>query len=720
MKAIKTFFTLCATIICVTLFSQNAAAQDNFEHYAHVSVVPEKQNVTPGETIKLATIIDLADHWHVYWRNPGDSGLPVDIQWTAPKGFEIGDITWPVPDKIVYDILANYGYFKRVVFTQDLTIPANMPAGKIELKEKINLLVCNEICVPESYTIPITLNDPAAPQANNDALFQTEAKEKLPQKLTGDFSFSSNKKNLIIRLENVDTKSLKIGKNDTLEFFPRDYGIIMHAQAPTFSYDENSISLTQARGDQPLDDFDVLPGLLVIRKNGDKSSAGYAITLKANGKSLKNSASAAAPQTPENKTPLPKIKTANMTTLTALLFAFLGGLVLNLMPCVFPVLSMKALSLVKMKGKEIALARKHGLAYTGGVVLSFLAVGGMLLLLKDAGESIGWGFQLQNPMVIGLLAYVLFTIGLNLIGLFDIGTNMGNVGQKLTQGQGLSQSFFTGILATVVATPCTAPFMGAALGFAIIQPAPIALGIFTALGLGLATPYLVLSCVPATQKILPKPGAWMNTFKQFLAFPMFASAIWLVWVLDQQSGAFGIFLVLMGMLSIAFCVWLTHHKTSGILKAVNMLVLVICVLIPPISLTYLKTVETAPQIIEKSMEHLSKPFSYSALDDALSSDDPVFVEMTAAWCITCKFNHAVALNVQSTKKLFTEKNIRYLIGDWTNNDQEITNYLSEFDRNGVPLYVFYGKRDPQTGKRPEPKILPQVLTPGLVQDYVTK
>jgi len=310
-------------------------------------------------------------------------------------------------------------------------------------------------------------------------------------------------------------------------------------------------------------------------------------------------------------------------------------------------------------------------------------------------------------MVVGALAYLLFALGLNLMGFFEFGTRFANMGGKLTAKSGLTGSFFTGVLATLVATPCTAPFMGAAMGFALVQTPAISLLIFAALGFGLALPYLLLAYLPPLRKILPRPGPWMSVFKQLLAFPMFASAIWLVWVVGEQIGVNGIFQVLLGMISIAFAVWLIHLQVLYGKRLWLSIIIGFFVALPFIILPQRDYVGTG--------EFKSEEFSQEALNKALEGDEPVFVEMTAAWCITCKINHAIAINVESTKKLFSEKKIRYFIGDWTNSKAEITSYLEAFNRNGVPLYIYYGPREKHSGKRPDPKILPQVLTPSIVE-----
>ena len=691
-------------------------ADEELERYAEATIIAERTAIHPADEITLAIDIKLAPHWHVYWKNPGDSGLPVRIEWDAPEGFEIGDIQWPTPDKISYDILVNYGYYNQTVLLQTLKTPDTLPEGKITLTATVNMLVCNDICIPETSTVSIDLNNPDDLDTDNSALIQ-DAYSKIAKPINGAFLYSDSEKILHLSLTPEDRTLLNEATTENLEFFPLDWGIINHLAMPNVQIEDGVIAIDHERGDQAFTEITEMKGLLVI-KGEQGQNQGFAITALPE-KSANTPAVTINKNNVETAPVTKDIQASKTTWFSALYLALFGGLILNLMPCVFPILSMKALSLVKMNDKENKEARTHGLAYTFGVVLSFLAIGGILLILKEAGTVVGWGFQLQNPMIVGILAYLLFVIGLNLIGFFEFKSSFGNVGNKLTQGHSLSSSFFTGTLATVVATPCTAPFMGAAMGFALTQPAFVSMSIFAALGFGLALPYLVLSYVPQFRRILPKPGAWMDVFKQFLSFPIFASSIWLIWVLSQQSGSYGVLLVLLGMLAIAFCVWLSHLKSKGIARRLTGTLFVLCMFLPIFSLSYIKDTHQNASSSQKAY-NFGEPFSPEKLSELLEGDEPVFVEMTAAWCITCKVNHAIAINIDATKTLFEENNVQYLIGDWTSNDDTITQYLQAFGRNGVPIYVFYGKRDINTGKRPEAELLPQVLTAATLQKTIAK
>lgn len=629
-------------------FAAQAAGQPS-EPLVKFRLLPERGQVAAGEEIWIGIEQSIAPQWHTYWKNPGDSGIATRIAWTMPAGFEVGDVRWPVPEKIPYPPLLNYGYEKNAVLLQKLRVPDDLPPGPATLKADMEVLVCKEECIPEYASLSVVLNDPAAGETDN-APFLAAALDRTPVAADWPAAFGEENGNLVLTLAPPGDFSC----GGEMVIFPADWGMVDNAAPARVDADAGKIVLTQKRGERPLSELE-RAGFVVSCKTGDDPARGVELIAQNAANAAANGGAVPA---------IPGVSDSEKTEkiLPALLFALLGGLILNLMPCVFPVLSIKALSLVKTAEKSPALARLHGLSYTAGVVLSFVLIAAALIALKAGGAQIGWGFQLQNPYITGGLAVLLLLIGLNLAGVFELKNPFGNLGGKLAAGGGLSGSFFTGVLATLVATPCTAPFMAGAIAYALLQPAYVALVVFAALGTGLALPYLLLSFIPALRNRLPRPGRWMETFRRVLSVPMFLAALWLLWVLAQQ--------------------------------------------IP------------AAQGRAAHNEGLGRPYSEQALKTALEGSEPVFVEMTAAWCITCKVNHAVAINVPSTRALFADMKIVYLVGDWTNEDPVITKFLGDYGRSGVPLYVFYGPRDSGTGERPDPKILPQVLTPGIVQRHI--
>ncbi len=712
---------LLLVTLCIASIATHARAQETEpEHYVDVRVIPQTDTVKPGETIDLAIEYVIYPHWHLYWKNPGDSGIPIKNTWTMPEGAEIGDIQWPLPEKILVEPLANYGYKDKVTLLQTLKLPETLPGGPLTLSAKVDMLVCNDVCIPETANVQTTLNGGGTEASDNRAVIDA-ARALMPAPLPGTHTFTQEDGKLVTTFKPENAYILKDIQIETAEFFPVEWGVINHFPAPENALTPDGIlTVKQERSDTKLETIKILGGVLTW-KDAQGTYKGYAIEAAPIG--ITPAQSQTNVQSINTATPseqAPPIQKPELTTYAAaLLFAFLGGLILNLMPCVFPVISMKALSLAKLSGKEKKEARAHGLSYTAGVILSFMIIGMMLVFLKSAGSAIGWGFQLQNPVVVATLAYVLFLVGLNLMGFFEIGSGLGNIGSKLTNKHSLAGSFFTGTLATIVATPCMAPFMAAALGYALVQSAAVALSIFIALGFGLAFPYLLLCYIPAARKFLPKPGAWMNTFKQFLAFPMFAFAIWLVSILAQQAGPEGVFMVLLGMLFLSMAVWLSHFKklcSCGIMARTPLL---ICLFLSLLSLYAVAHIPTAGAV-QTAEGAFGETYSPKKLTSLLEGKDPVFVEMTAAWCITCKVNHRLAIDIDSTRKAFKDANVQYLIGDWTNYDKDITTYLEQFGRNGVPVYVFYGAPDQATGKRPDPVLLPQILTPGIMHATVMR
>ena len=694
------------------------------EQNVFIEVYLQQDQVKGKETIPVIIEQIIRPEWHTYWKNPGDSGEPLRANWELPEGFALSDISWPTPQKLPFDPLMNYGYENGVFLYQELLIPESIPEGEINIDVRFDILVCKEICIPESVEKTITLNgqQETSDHTVKPIKFFREALSYMPIKAeahgwTADIG--ENNGNLVLNiLGDINEPNLQ---KHIVEFFPYEYGVVDNPSPPSVSYENNQIILTQKRGEFSFDRIENLGGVLVLedKRSGDRFGYELKPTLSDNIATANTEPSTETKTEEASSTETTDFDVSSVGLGQALLFALIGGLILNLMPCVFPVLSMKVLSLSKISEKSKQEAQLHGMAYTAGIIVSFLAIAGLLIALKAGGSGIGWGFHLQNPVVILLLAYLFFAIGLNLSGFFEIGTRLMGIGQG-SQSSGLRGSFMTGVLATVVATPCTAPFMAAALGYALVQPAYIALLIFGTLGLGLALPYLLVSFVPALQKAMPRPGTWMVTFKELLAFPMFATVIWLLSVLSSQVGMNGIAFPLMGLLGISFAIWLHKHAgQSKDLKKIFLTILALLTLGSSLFFTIYK-VQTFEMSKEKPMPELGISYSETALEDALKTEHPVFVEMTAAWCVTCKVNHYRAIGIPETVSIMKERDIIFMIGDWTNYDAEITKYLNKFGRNGVPIYIYYGRPDPETGKRPDPEMLPQILSPDIIAEALDR
>lgn len=725
-------FLIILTVLLAPLsWAHQAFAQEAAQNHVRLTVTPEFTQIEPGATLFVAIRQDLDEGWHTYWHNPGDSGEPPRIRWHLPEGFSEGPLHWPVPVRIPFGPLTNYGYEGQVTLLQEIRAPAAaLPAGPLEIAADIDILVCKDICIPEYHKAAFTLNDGST--VENSAII-TEAMNLMPVEVDWPASYSAEGNEFILDLA-VQLPGLltKDGGRMKFDILPFEWGVIANPAETRVGRAEERllrVVLRKERGERPLENLGSLAALVTYENLDDGTRHALQISAEPDPAWLAQAQAApadaepvdlitAAPETASAPAAQPAPAPAPQTGFAAaILFALIGGLILNLMPCVFPILSMKALGLVKMNEKSANTARLHGIAYTGGILACFAAIAALLIVLQSGGAQIGWGFQLQNPLVVLLLAYLLFVLGLNLSGFYEFGGSLANLGGKWGAKAGLAGSFFTGILATIVATPCTAPFMGVAMGYALTQPPAVSLTVFLALGLGLALPYLTLSFFPALRRALPKPGPWMAVFRELLAFPLYASAIWLIWVYSQQTGPVALLYALSGFVGISFAVWIFRYAPAQGAGRLAMRGLAILVLLTVLLISLGESLKphTPPQEQAQQGAQSFTAARYAALQ---AGDGPLFVNMTAAWCITCKVNERVALDTDTVKSLFAAENIAYLKGDWTSQNPEITEYLSRYGRNGVPLYVFYGPRDGGSGARPAPVVLPQLLTTAIVTQTI--
>lgn len=637
--------------------------------------------VTPGDATWLALSLDMPKDWHTYWLNPGDTGMPVSVTLDAAEGITLGPIHWPAPERIEIAGLVNYGYHGNLLLLLPLELSEHVVPGNTPLRVTANWLVCKDICIPESADF--TLNLPVQTDVA-DALpprFKV-ALDALPAMLKTTARYHFDTERLWIELP-ISEKVREI-------FFVTES--LASTARPTISHREAYVSASFEVGSTPTTEG--AKGVAILADGRALQFSAVHDAALEHGRGSVNINGKRLTDTDTNTVTAPPL-----TLPLALILAFLGGMVLNLMPCVLPVLSLKILGLTKKAGISRRAAAMQGLAYTAGVLVSFLAVAGALIALQHGGAALGWGYQLQSPMFVLGLASVIFTVGLNLSGVFTVPSVLGQVGQKSAAQETLFGSFLTGVLATLVATPCTAPFMASAIGFALTLPPVAALAVFAALGLGLALPYLLVSLFPALRRWLPKPGHWMETFRQFLAFPMYATAAWLLWVLATQAGPDALALGLALILLIALLAWRSQHATTRARK----LVLVVALLF--IGGGILAQVRGMEAPAPMALEH--EVFSESRLAELRAAGTPVFVNATANWCITCKVNERMALSRSSVRAHFAKQGIVMLVADWTNRDAAIGAYLAQFGRSGVPTYVYY----PPQGN---PVLLPQLLTPAQV------
>jgi thiol:disulfide interchange protein/DsbC/DsbD-like thiol-disulfide interchange protein len=681
--------------------SGNVVATDNVK--AHL--VSEVSSIAPGQSFWVALEFNIRDGWHTYWRNPGDSGQATSLKWQLPPGFAAGDIVWTTPHRFELPPLVNYGYAKHAVHLVQITAPKDLKAGTpVALSAKASWLVCSDVCIPEDADLQIKLpatGEMGAADPAEAALF-AGARSELPVTEPALTTARIQNGQLIIALGKEWGATLPQIKS--LAFFPYDEGGIEYAAPQTMTRNKGAVELALKLGDQPPKAGSIRGVLLATEQSGSDTvtvpmEIGADFSVAAGGRGANEAAD-------KSETSLPVL----------LLLAILGGLILNLMPCVFPVLSIKAMGLVEQAKKHPAIVRTKGVVFAAGVIGSMLCLAAALLALRAGGEQIGWGFQLQSPLFVTLMVYLLLAVGLNLSGVFEVGGSLAGIGDGLTQGDGYRASFFTGVLTTLVATPCTAPFMAAAVGAALTKPPVVALCIFAALGFGLSLPYLLLSFAPWLRRILPKPGAWMDTLKQVFAFPIYASAAWLLWVLAQEASSIGLGAALAGAILIALAAWAYQKsKSSGAGGRVTALVTatlaVLLAIILPVRFAGVAAASTGVAAGSAHSADEWKPYDAAQVSKLNAAGRPLLVNFTASWCLTCLVNERNAFTDAAVQEIFRRKGVTLMKGDWTNRDPAITQALAAFGRAGVPLYVVYNSKPGSS----DPVILPQLLTASAVQ-----
>jgi len=665
--------------------------------------------ITPGKQVWLGLQLAHQPEWHTYWKNAGDSGLPTQLEWQLPAGISAGEIVWPTPKKIPIGTLANYGYEGTVLLPVPVTVSAGFDAAQLDVKLKASWLVCKKECIPQEGEFAISLPVKSSTAASSSLFQQGFAATPLSLPAAGSqIEVSGN----AIKVSIGGLPAALHGK--TLAFFPETGGVIEPAgtwqQAWQGALWTAQLPLSGQRTESPrlMPLVVALDAPTALTDNANPSA--FRIEAPVKGEwppvaaavqispaleaALKANASAGETPVLANQG-----SSASIGLWAALLGALLGGMILNLMPCVFPVLAIKVTGFVNVKSQASRVAA--GLAYSAGVVLSFVVLGALLLGLRAAGEQLGWGFQLQTPAVVAGLAVLFTLIGLNLAGLFEVGSFLPDRVASLQAKNPSVDSFLSGVLASAIASPCTAPFMGASLGYALGLPAFQALAIFAAIGIGMALPYMAVSMVPAVARALPRPGPWMVTFKQLMAFPMFATVAWLVWVLGQQSGIDGAGSLLGLLVLMALVLWALSLKGSGRRVIATF----------SIALSVVTAWAIAPNVI-KLRENGTLPAEQASgwqawepgrVDQLTAQGKNVFVDFTAAWCITCQYNKKTTLSDAAVLADLKAKNVVLLRADWTRRDPAVTAALAQLGRNGVPVYVIY------TQGRP-PVVLSEILS----------
>jgi thiol:disulfide interchange protein len=711
---------LCAALLAASFFLPAAG----FAQAGGKSVVTSErvraelmahapEGIAPGKKVWVGLQLAHQPHWHTYWKNSGDSGLPTQLEWTLPPGVVAGDIAWPLPRKIPIGNLANYGYEGTVLLPVPLTItPEFKPAllgGDMEVKLKAQWLVCKTECIPEDgeFTLKVPVRSTTA--LNGAAFDAALAAQPRPVVAGTRGTVTESVARVAGDAIELSVQDLPVAlRGKKLEFFPETPEVIETAAQWTQTWNGATwtarVPLSPQRSASP----SVIPVVLAVDGQGYRAelkvlgtwppvaaAAGVSPALEA---ALRGNAGGTG--TP----PAP----ASTTLVAALVGALLGGLILNLMPCVFPILAIKVVAFTRhaddRRGHRVA-----GLAYTAGVIASFAALGALMLALRAAGEQLGWGFQLQSPLVVAALAALFTLIGLNLAGLFEFGGVLPSSVASLEARHPVANAFLSGVLAVAIASPCTAPFMGASLGFAIGLPAVEALLVFAFIGIGMALPYLAASWVPAVARLLPRPGAWMETFRRLMAFPMFATVAWLVWVLGQQSGIDGAGALLVLLVAMSMVVWAftLRGRARTVITAISLASLGLLAWAAGPNITKLPPAQQLAAAEAGGWQ----PWEPGRVDQILASGQPVFVDFTAAWCVTCQYNKKTTLSRDDVIADLSAKKVALLRADWTRRDPAITAALAQLGRNGVPVYVFYA-----AGKAPV--VLSEVLSAAEVRSAI--
>ncbi len=665
-------------------------------------LVPDNELPQDQPLIEGGLYFELEPGWHIYWQNAGDSGEPPHIHWTLPKGIDTTPMNFPAPKRLPLGPLMDFGYEDQVVFPFGFLVSKSVKPGPVVLQARVDWLVCREVCIPGKAELDKTvevvrsqpaMSTPASPDQELILQFIRQLPQALPSSDTAVFQPTPTGFRLAVSTGQRETQA---------EFFPEDENILDNPAPQKLTPTPKGLFLDLKKDANLTANPAKLNGVIELSGGRNYEIAALPSTI-----------------TPAISGLLPCGTNALAGSQLALLrivgLAFLGGLLLNLMPCVFPVLFLKGLALCQSGTEERHKLRVHGFVYAVGILVSFWALVALLLALRAAGATLGWGFQFQSPVFLSLMAGLLFFLGLSLAGQFEIGLTLTSAGGSLAAKQGYAGSFFTGVLAVVVATPCTAPFMGAAIGYALAQPAGVTFAVFTALALGLAAPYVALTLQPAWTRLLPRPGAWMDILKQAISVPIFATAIWLAWVIATAYGSALLAALLASFLLLAIAGWfLGRWPAKRWATAVAALVLLVVVAACVVTPKEFAPAPTQPSSGGTAAGSVWQPWSSDAVQHSLAAGRPVFVDFTASWCLSCQVNERVALDRPEVTQAFSAANVALFRADWTRQDPAITQALTELGRSGVPVYALYAPG------QSTPQLLPQVLTPGVVLDALSK
>ena len=715
----------------LTLAAGAAWAEPVKTSHSTVELIAEQGSLSAaGGALVLGLHLAPDPTWHAYWANPGDAGKEPSMKWALPEGFEAGPLQFPAPHLVPFGDLNTYAFEEPIVLLAEVAVPGGLPPGEIlQLGGEARWVVCDDaLCVPERARLSLRLavGDGAADPAVAQRF--AEARAKIPQPVDWQARFALADGEVRFQIappaeeaEAIAAPYLFVQPKRVVRYGYQTWGqtprgLTFAMQAGTKAEGWQSLPAVLSYADASGASRSV--ALVLEKTEGGGATGGIASTggtattggVAGTGEAAATGGAAGGSDGGSGAADLGALSLGK-----AVLFAFLGGIVLNLMPCVFPILSMKALSLVSLSRADLRIARQSGLLYTAGILAAFALIGAVLLALRQGGQAVGWGFQMQSPFVNVGLGLLMLAIGLNLFGVFEIGGRLMGAGASLAEGSERKSAFFTGLLAVVVATPCTAPFMAGALGYALVQPAALALTVFLALGFGLAFPYLLLSLIPSLGRALPKPGPWMATLRSLLAFPMLATALWLFWIVGRQLGVTSMSVALLAALCLAFALWAFGRSATAmrrpVWQAAAVLGLIACVALSANVKRYLDAPGAMADAAPSALGGLQpERFSPERVRGYIAEGQPAFVYFTADWCVSCKVNERVALATDAVANAFRERGVKVVEADWTAEDPVITEWLEMYDRVGVPLYLYF----PQGSSLAKATILPQILLPQIV------
>ncbi|MFI0434412.1 MAG: protein-disulfide reductase DsbD family protein [Parachlamydiaceae bacterium] len=717
------------------------------EGVSHVKMelIEETETIQPATPFWVALHLELEKDWHVYWKNPGDAGVPLKIEWLLPNDFEAAPLQWPFPERFTTADMIGFGYHGTAIFLTQITPSAQLqPGSTIELQAKVNWLACSSLnCQPGSTTLhlPLVVSE-ESPRLNIDhAQIFREARQKIPQPHP---RLKAIRQDDIIQLEMPQSMIESLSEIRGIDFFPEEQHLIDQSIVPRVDAikEEKHHSLISLKGLSGMEvENQSLKGVLVVHKQQGMQQSVEAFDIDSSIENQGRQEILSFLPAPNRLSSVGGVADSSVISDShasfafeggvglALLFAFVGGMILNLMPCVLPVMSFKVMSFVKMAGQSRSLTFKHGLMFSLGVILSFWVLASVMLILRTYGQSVGWGFQLQEPLFVVILASVLFIFALSLFGLFEWGMFVASwAGQteaeSAQKSSGYGGSFFSGVLATAVATPCTGPFLGSAVGFAVTLPILQSLLIFTSLGFGMCFPYLLLAAFPSFLRFMPKPGMWMETFKQLMGFLLLATVLWLMWVFSSQTDAFSLICLLGGFLCFSIGAWIYGRGCAPFINRKKRLFAYACVALFAFmgveAILFPRASWSIPEStsggIQSSRDQWVgwEEFSPERVVKLREEGKPVLIDFTAKWCLICQVNH-MAFNSGDVSEQLDAMGVVKMRADWTKNDPMITEALAQFGRNSVPLYVLYG-----TDAKKDPVILPQVLTPDIIVDHLNQ